>query len=300
MLNSSHPDLRRIVTPSTHSLPLSKKLFNTVMSAIAFALAILALIPLMAMLWSIFSQGIPHLTWNVFSELPAPAGMKDVPSGFGNAVIGTLVMGAIAAGISLPFGILTAIFLSEFGKNSPLANGVRFLMMILSAAPSIVIGVFAYGVIVIPLKGFSALAGGFALSIIMLPVVVLATEEALKLVPNAQRLASAALGSGSARTTTRIVLASALPGIVTSALLAIARASGETAPLLFTALFSQNWFEGLNSPSASLSVLIFNYANSPFKDQNNLAWSAATILVSLVLLTNLLSRFVMRSRQKTA
>jgi phosphate transport system permease protein len=269
------------------------------MSVIAFSLAILALIPLLAMLWSIFSRGIPLLTWHVFTELPAPVGMKDVPSGFGNAIVGTLAMGAIAAGISLPIGILTAIFLSEFGKNSYFANGVRFLITILSAAPSIVVGVFAYSVIVIPFKGFSALAGGFALSIIMLPVVALATEEALKLVPKSQRLASAALGTGSARTTTRIVLASALPGIVTSSLLAIARASGETAPLIFTALFSQNWFEGLNSPSASLSVLIFNYANSPFIEQNNLAWSAATILVGLVLFTNLLSRFVMRNRQKT-
>jgi phosphate transport system permease protein len=286
------------VTLLSSSLPLSKKLFNTAMSAIAFSLAVLALIPLLAMLWSIFSRGIPHLTWNVFTELPAPAGMKDVPSGFGNAIIGTLAMGAIASGISLPLGILTAIFLSEFGKNSYFASGVRFLITILSAAPSIVVGVFAYSVIVIPFKGFSALAGGFALSIIMLPVVALATEEALKLVPKSQRLASAALGTGSARTTTRIVLASALPGIVTSALLAIARASGETAPLIFTALFSQNWFEGLNSPSASLSVLIFNYANSPFPDQTNLAWSAATILVGLVLITNLLSRFVMRDRQK--
>jgi phosphate transport system permease protein len=286
------------VTLLSSSLPLSKKLFNTAMSVIAFSLAAFALIPLLAMLWSIFSRGIPHLTWSVFTELPAPAMMKDVPNGFGNAIIGTLAMGAIASGISLPIGILTAIFLSEFGKNSYLANGVRFLITILSAAPSIVVGVFAYSVIVVPFKGFSALAGGFALSIIMLPVVALATEEALKLVPKSQRLASAALGTGPARTTTRIVLATALPGIVTSALLAIARASGETAPLIFTALFSQNWFEGLNSPSASLSVLIFNYANSPFADQKILAWSAASILVGLVLTTNLLSRLIMRTRQK--
>jgi phosphate transport system permease protein len=267
------------------------------MSVIAFSLAALALVPLLAILWSILSKGAPHLTWSVFTELPAPAGMKDIPSGFGNAVMGTFVMGAIASAISLPTGILTAIFLSEFGKTSAFASSVRFLMAILSAAPSIVVGVFAYGVVVIPFKGFSALAGGFALSIIMLPVVALATEEALKLVPTSQRLASAALGAGSARTTTRIVLASALPAIITSALLAIARASGETAPLLFTALFSQNWLEGLDSPSASLSVLIFNYANSPFPDQNIQAWSAATILVGLVLATNLLSRFVMRNRR---
>lgn len=272
------------------------------MSIIAFSLAALALIPLVVMLWSIFSKGVPHLNWNVFTELPAPVGMKDVPSGFGNAIVGTLVMGAIAAAISLPLGILSAIFLSEFGKNSALASSVRFLMAILSAAPSIVVGVFAYSVVVIPFKSFSALAGGFALSIIMLPIVALATEEALKLVPNSQRLASAALGAGTARTTSKIVIANALPGIITSSLLAIARAAGETAPLLFTALFSQNWLEGLKDltgPSASLSVLIYTYANSPFIDQNNQAWSAATILVGLVLATNLLSRFVIRSSRTT-
>ena len=267
------------------------------MSAVAFSLAALALVPLLAILWSILSKGAPHLTWNIFTELPAPAGMKDVPSGFGNAVQGTFVMGLIASAISLPLGILTAIFLSEFGKDSPLASTIRFLMAILSAAPSIVVGVFAYSIVVLPFKGFSALAGGVALSVIMLPVVALATEEALKLVPKPQRLASAALGAGPARTTTRIVLASALPAIVTSALLAIARASGETAPLLFTALFSQNWLESLQSPSASLSVLIYNYANSPFLDQNIQAWSAATLLVGLVLTINLLSRFVMRNRR---
>jgi phosphate transport system permease protein len=280
-------------------LPPSKKLFNLGMSTLAFSSAILALIPLVAMLWAIFSQGVPHLTGDVFTQLPAPAGMKDVPNGFANAVIGTLLMVAIAAGISLPLGILTAIYLSEFGKRSSFADGVRFLITILSAAPSIVVGVFAYGVIVLPLKGFSALAGGFALAIIMLPIVALSTEEALKLVPNAQRLASAALGAGLARTTMRVVLARAFPSILTSALLAISRAAGETAPLIFTALFSQNWLESVMGPSASLAVLIFNYANSPFKDQNNLAWSAAVILVGMVLLTNFLSRLVTRKYLKT-
>jgi phosphate transport system permease protein len=257
----------------------------------------LALIPLLAMLWAIVSKGVPHLTGDVFTQLPAPAGMKDVPSGFANAIIGTVVMVAIAAGLSLPLGILTAIYLTEFGKNSTVASGIRMLITILSAAPSIVVGVFAYSIIVLPLKGFSALAGGFALSVIMLPIVTLATEESLKLVPNAQRLASAALGAGYARTTLRVVLARAFPGILTSSLLAIARAAGETAPLIFTALFSQNWLEGLLSPSASLSVLIFNYANSPFVDQNNLAWAAAVMLVGIVMFTNLLARWVTRNRQ---
>jgi phosphate transport system permease protein len=281
-------------------LPLSKKLFNATLSAIAFSLAALALIPLLAMLWSIFTKGMPHLTWDVFTQLPAPAGMKDVANGFANAVIGTLLMVAIAAGISLPLGILTAIFLSEFGKKTAFAEGIRFLISILSAAPSIVVGVFAYGVIVMPLKGFSAFAGGFALSIIMLPIVALATEEALKLVPTSQRLASAALGAGLARTTFRVVLARAFPSILTTALLAIARAAGETAPLIFTALFSQNWLESVMGPSASLAVLIFNYANSPFIEQNNLAWAAAVILVGMVLFTNLLARFVTRKRLKAS
>ncbi|MGB8700714.1 MAG: phosphate ABC transporter permease PstA [Thermosynechococcaceae cyanobacterium] len=276
--------------------PVSKKLFNVGMSAIAFTLAALAIVPLLAMLWAIFSKGLPHLTWNVFTQLPAPAGMKDVPSGFANAIQGTVLMVAIASGISLPLGLLTAIFLNEFGKTSAIANGVRFLITILSAAPSIIVGVFAYGVIVLPLHGFSALAGGFALSVIMLPIVSLATEESLKLVPNAQRLASAALGAGVSRTTIRVVLAKALPGILTSVLLAIARAAGETAPLIFTALFSQDWLQSITGPSASLSVLIFNYANSPFVDQNNLAWASAVILVGMVLTTNLLSRYVTRKR----
>jgi phosphate transport system permease protein len=280
-------------------LPPSKKLFSLALSVTTFSLSMLALIPLLAMLWAILSKGVPHLTWDVFTQLPAPAGMKDIPSGFANAIIGTVVMVAIAAGLSLPVGILTAIYLTEFGKNSTVASAIRMLITILSAAPSIVVGVFAYAVIVLPLKGFSALAGGFALSVIMLPIVTLATEESLKLVPNAQRLASAALGAGYARTTLRVVLARAFPGILTSSLLAIARAAGETAPLIFTALFSQNWLEGLLSPSASLSVLIFNYANSPFVDQNNLAWAAAVMLVGIVMFTNLLARWVTRNRQAT-
>jgi phosphate transport system permease protein len=279
-------------------LPITKKLFNHAMSVTAFTLSALALIPLLAMLWAIVSRGVPHITGDVFSQLPAPAGMKDIPSGFGNAIQGTLVMVAIAAAFSLPVGILTAIYLNEFGKQSRFAKAVRVLVTILSAAPSIVVGVFAYSIIVIPLKGFSALAGGFALSVIMLPIVTLATEEALKLVPNSQRLASAALGAGYARTTLRVVLARAFPGILTSSLLAIARAAGETAPLIFTALFSQNWLEGLMSPSASLAVLIFNFAMSPFPDQNNLAWAAAVMLVGIVVFTNLLARWVTRTRLK--
>lgn len=274
----------------------SKKLFNWSMGTLGFFLSVVALIPLIAIFWSIVSNGLPHLSLDTLTQLPAPAGLTDVPNGFANAIIGTVAMVAIAAMISLPLGILTAIYLSEFGKQSAFASWVRFMVTILSAAPSIVIGVFAYAVIVLPFQSFSAIAGGFALSILMLPLVALATEESLKSVPNSQRMASAALGAGYARTTLRIVIARALPGIITSGLLAIARASGETAPLIFTALFSQGWLESFFGPSASLSVLIYNYASSPFSEQNDLAWAAALMLLIIVLITNLLSRWVASKR----
>lgn len=283
----------------TTPLPAKRNLFNIGMTVAAFLLTGLALLPLLAILFEILRQGIPHLKWEVLTSLPAPVGMTDVPNGFANAIVGTLMMVAIAAIISIPIGVMTAIYLSEFGKNSAIARAIRFVVTILSGIPSIVVGVFAYGVIVLAFKGFSALAGGFALSVIMLPIIVLATEEALKLVPAHQRLASAALGANHIQTTFRIVVTSALPGITTGVLLAVARAAGETAPLIFTALFSQNWPEGLLKPTPSLSVMIYNYANSAYAEQNELAWSASAILVGMVLLFNILSRLATHKRWKS-
>ncbi len=257
-------------------------------------LAGVALVPLQAILIKILTEGLPHLKWDVLTSLPAPLGMQDVPNGFANAILGTLIMVGIASVLSIPVGVLTAIYLAEFGKDGAIAQVVRFVVTILSGVPSIVVGVFAYGVIVLTFKGFSALAGGVALAIIMLPIIVLATEEALKLVPVPQRLASAALGANPVQTTFWIVVASALPGITTAVLLAVARAAGETAPLIFTALFTQNWPEGLLKPTPSLSVMIYNYASSAYVEQNQLAWSASAILVGMVLLFSLLSRLVTR------
>jgi phosphate transport system permease protein len=268
------------------------------MTTIAFLLTGLALLPLLAMLTKILFEGVPHLSWEVFTSLPAPVGSQGEPHGFANAILGTLIMVGIASGLSIPVGVMTAIYLAEFGKGRAIAQAIRFVTTILSGVPSIVVGVFAYGVIVLTFKGFSALAGGFALAIVMLPVVILATEEALKLVPMTQRLASAALGANSIQTTFRIVVTSALPGITTAVLLAVARAAGETAPLIFTALFTQNLPEGLQKPAPSLAVLIYNYANSAYKEQNQLAWSAAAVLVGMVLLFNSLSRFVTYKRLK--
>jgi phosphate transport system permease protein len=277
-------------------LPPARSIFNGGMTAIAFLLAGLALLPLLAILWEILRQGLPNLKWDVFTSLPAPVGVTDIPNGFGNAIVGTLMMVGIASLISIPVGVLTGIFLSEFGQGTAIASFVRFITTILTGVPSIIAGVFAYGVIVLTTKSFSSVAGGFALAVIMLPIVALTTEEALKLVSTPQRLASAALGANRFQTTFLVVVAAAIPAITTGVLLAVARAAGETAPLLFTALFSQVWPEGLFSPTPSLSVLIYNYATSPFIEQNQMAWTAAVVLVSIVLCISIISRLVIRRR----
>ena len=284
------------VSNLTEPLPIWRSIFSQGMTVLAFLLTAIALLPLFSVLIEILRRGAPYLRWEVLTSLPAPVGMTDTPNGFGNAIVGTLMMVGIASIISIPLGILAAIYLSEFGKQKPIARAVRFVVTILSGIPSIVVGVFAFGVIVIAFNGFSALAGGFALAVIMLPIVILATEEALKLVPTHQRLASAALGANPIQTTFKIVVASALPGITTGVLLAVARAAGETAPLIFTALFTQDWPQGLLKPAPSLSVLIYNYANSAFAEQNQLAWTASFILLAMVLLTNILSRLATRKR----
>lgn len=278
-------------------LPTGRISFSYGMSLFAFAFTGLALLPLLAILGEILRRGLPRINWQVLTSVP-------VDGGFGHAIAGTLIMVGLASLVSIPVGVMTGIFLSEFGQGV-IARFVRFVTTILSGVPSIVVGVFAFGVVVLTSTrrfgfSFSALAGGFALAVIMLPIVVLTTEEALKLVPTSQRLASAALGASRLQTTFRIVVAAALPGITTGTLLAVARAAGETAPLVFTALTTDNWPEGLLSPTPSLSVLIFNYGFIfPSPEQNQLAWSASVVLVGLVLLTSILSRIVTRKRLKT-
>lgn len=290
--------MSRLEEQLTKPLSLDRRIFSYGISAIAVLFTALALLPLLSVLFEILRQGLPNLKWEVFTSLPAPAGDTSVVSGFANAIQGTLLMVSLATLFSVPFGILIAIYLSEIGKTGVIAQIVRFVMSILSAVPSIVVGVFAYAVIVLSTilgyRGFSALAGAFALAVIMLPIVVLTTEEALKLVPNQQRLASAALGANSIQTVFKIVLTSALPSITTGVLLAIARAAGETAPLIFTALFSQSWVEKILNPAPSLSVMIYNYSSSAFPEQTQLAWTASLVLLGIVTVTNLLSRLITR------
>lgn len=281
-------------------LPIGRTFFNQGMTILAFILTGLALLPLLAILIEILRQGLPQLSLDVLISLPAPVGMTGVPNGFANAIVGTLMLIGLASLISIPFGVMTGILLSEFGKKSAIASAIRFITLILSSVPSIVVGVFAYAVIVLVTKKFSAVAGGFALGVIMLPVVALTTEEALKLVPTSVRLASAALGGSRFQTTFRIVVASALPGITTGILLAVARAAGETAPLLLTAMAStQNWPEGLFGATPALSAVIYNYSLSPYPEQQKLAWTASLVLLGMVLIINIVSRLVTSRRLKT-
>ena len=271
--------------------PLSRgrQLFTYAMNGNAFGLSVLALLPLSSILWEIMSRGLSGFKLEMlFHPL--------IENGFANAILGTILMVSIGASLSIPVGVITGIFLAEFSQTNPFTQYVRFVTSILTGVPSIIVGIFAYGVIVLLTKGFSAIAGGFALAVIMLPMIVLTTEEALKLIPVPQRLASAALGGTRFQTTFRVIVSSAIPGITTGISLAIARASGETAPLIFTALFSQNWSDGLLSPTASLPVLIFNLYNNPDPAVNQLVWTTSIILLTLVLFFSLLSRVIAKKR----
>jgi len=258
------------------------------MTGVVFACVALALLPLLVVLFYVIVQGASRLNWDVFTKLPPPALAPG--GGFGNAIIGTFIMVGIGALISIPFGVLAAIYLSEFSSGS-VARWVRFATNVLSGVPSIIVGVFAYGVLVVTLHRYSALAGGFALSVLMLPIIVRTTDEALQLVPGELRQGAVGLGATKFQTVSRVVLPAALPAIVTGTTLAIARAAGETAPLLYTALFWQFWrYDPLVGPMASLSVLVYNFATVPYKNQQELAWAASLILVFLVLLTSVFSR----------
>ncbi len=304
-------------------LSLGRNFFSQGMTVIAFAFTALALLPLFAILYKILGEGLTHLSWEVLVALPAPVGVEDQPNGFANAILGTALMVGIATLFSVPIGVMTGIFLSEFGReNRAIANTIRFITVILSSVPSIVVGVFTYALIVVTTKVFSGLAGGIALGIIMLPVVALTTEQALKIVPTSYRLASGGLGAGRFQTIFKIIIPAALPTITTGVLLAASRAAGETAPLIVTALSSQFWpplIEKLGeisqspigaetisklqeipgtllTPTPSMSVLIYNYASSPYKEQNELAWTAASVLLGIVLIASLASRAVTRKR----
>ena len=276
-----------------------RSILSTLLSVMIGAATVIACVPLFSVLIMLFWRGGARLSWQLFTELPPTA--FEEGGGFGNAIVGTLVMVGIAALISVPFGILAAVFLAEFGPDSKIAAGARFCAKTLTGLPSILAGVFAYAAVVLVTGTYSAPAGGIALALLMLPTVLLTAEEAMKMVP--VRMKEAAVGMGCTRSQViwKVVLPTALPSILTGVMLAVARASGETAPLLFTALFSNYWLiqnghVGLMEPTASLAVLIFNFSGMPFENQIEIAWAAALVLVLLVLVVNILGQLFSRRR----
>lgn len=259
------------------------------LTALTWLAAILGSVPLFSVIFMLVTKGGARLDLEAVTALP-PAGFE-TGGGFGNAIVGTLVMVLIASVISVPLGVLAAIFLAVLGPSSWTAGVSRFVAKTLTGFPSILAGVFTYAVLVIHF-GYSALAGGVALAVLMLPTVVLAAEEAMKQVP--QRMTDAAYGMGCTRTQViwKVVLPTGLPGILTGVMLAVAGAAGESAPLLFTALFSNYFLSELVEPTASLSILIYNFSAMPFDNQIELAWAASLVLVLIVLVFNILARLI--------
>jgi phosphate transport system permease protein len=263
------------------------------MSVVIGGMSVLAMVPLASVLWMLLEHGSRRLSVALFTELPPAAGMDG--GGIGNALLGTLLMITIAALISVPFGILAAVFLAEFGPETKTATAVRFSAKLLTGLPSILAGVFAYGVVVLTTGTFSAPAGGVALALLMIPTVLLTAEEAIRMVPARMREAAIGMGATHTQMVLRVTLPTALPGILTGVMLAVARAAGETAPLLFTALFSDYWLtRNVMEPTPSLAVLIYDFSGSPFENQIEIAWAASLVLVFLVLVLNLGSQAITR------
>jgi phosphate transport system permease protein len=238
-------------------------------------------------------KGSSALDWSFFTELPKPPGEKG--GGMANAIVGTLTLVGLACAFGVPLGVLGGVYLAEFGHNT-FGKIVRFATDVMAGVPSIVAGLFVYTLVVVPMHRFSAIAGGLALAVLMLPTVTRTTEELIKLVPDALREAALALGVPKWRAIVRVVLRTAAPGIVTGVVLAVARVTGETAPLLFTALNNNGWAQGIDQPTPSLTIQIYQYAGSPYEDQQAQAWGAALVLVVLVLFMNITARLLVRHR----
>jgi len=266
---------------------------NVVALILATAMTLFGLFWLGWILWTTFTQGAGALSARLFTQMtPAPGS----EGGLLNALFGSFVMVLIGVIIGTPIGVLAGTYLAEYGRGSKLANTIRFVNDILLSAPSILIGLFVYELVVAQQGHYSALAGGIALAIILIPVVVRTSDEALRLVPNQMREAALALGVPQWKVTTRILYRAGVTGIMTGILLAVARISGETAPLLFTALGNQYWSTNVEAPMASIPVAIYNYANAPEDSSHVLAWAGAFVITAFVLLLNIVVRYFLRDR----
>ena len=274
-----------------------RQLVSGAMTTLVGVLSFVAVLILLLILGDLAVKGMSSLDWAFFTKNPVPAGESG--GGVANAIVGTLIVVGLAGGIGLPVGIGTGLFLAEYGSGR-LGWTVRFLADVLNGTPSIVVGVFAWTWLVKPMGHFSALAGSVALAVLMVPMLARTTEEMVRLVPHSLREAALALGYPRWRASLRIVARTALAGIVTGCLVGIARVAGETAPLLFTALGNLNFATNVLEPMQTLSLQIFTYATGPFAEWHRLAWAAAVVLMSLVLLLALAARWAIHQRHGTS
>jgi phosphate transport system permease protein len=268
-----------------------RKTVNFVMLSLTGLCALIAVSALFLILGCLAWKGATSLHWSFFTNLPAPVG--ETGGGIANAIVGTGKLLSLAALVGIPVGLLGAVYLAEFASSTS-AFFVRYATDLLNGVPSIVIGIFAYTVIVLPMHHFSALAGGFALGIMMVPIILRSCEEFLRNVPRSLREGSMALGASKWKTIAKVVIPAASSGILTAILLSLARVAGETAPLIFTAFGNQFWPHGWSQPTAALPVVIYNYALSPYDDWHRQAWAAGLVLIVLVVVTNLLTRLLLQ------
>ena len=270
-----------------------RKFKNSLMQVVACGCALLVIAPLLLVFYHLMHSGLGAINWDFFTKLPKPVG--ELGGGMANAIVGTFILLGIASMIGVPVGVLGGVYLSEYG-SSKLNWGVRFAADVLNGVPSRSWGRGGDALVVLPMKGFSAWAGGIVLGMMMIPLIMRTTEEVLQLVPNGYREAALALGIAQWRTIVQIVVRTALKGIVTGILLALARVAGETAPLLFTAFGNRFWNHNLSDPIAALPLQIFNYAIAPYEDWHRQAWAGALVLLLLITLINVSVRVLTRDR----
>ena len=275
--------------------PTGRRFADLLVKIWAVASALVGIGILVWILSGVIIRGASALDLNFFTKLPTPPGMSG--GGLANAILGTIAMTVAASLISVPIGLLSGVYLAEFGQESKVADQSRFSANVLMGMPSIIVGLFAYAIVVKPLGHFSGYAGVVALAILMIPVITRTTEDMLRLVPNTLRESALALGAPRWQVTLKVVFRAARAGLLTGILLAVARVSGETAPLLFTALDSPYWFHSLSGPTPNLTVTIFNYAMSPYDDWVRLAWGASLVITVGVLAFTLLARLVVREHK---
>jgi len=270
---------------------LARRLWNQFFLWGCVASALIVMAPLGSIVWHLLVKGLPALNLAFFFNMPKPVG--ELGGGMANAIVGTVILIALGGLIAIPTGVGAGLYLAEYGHGR-FATAVRYACDLLAGVPSIVVGVAAYGMVVIPMGRFSALAGGVALSILMLPTIVRSTEEVVRLVPRSYREAALALGAPRWKVIQQVVLPAASAGVITATLLAVARAAGETAPLLFTALGNRFWSLALDRPIGSLPVMIYDYARAPYDDWNRQAWTGALVLLALVTVLSALVRATTR------